>query len=280
MPNLFFELYLEKMDFNPDDFKSEISHLKSYHRQCIELDQKIIDELHICIIRSKGDWFNFECNQVEDNIFIETKLIFHNLSIDIYEEEIIQKVITSIDKFISEIKECETKNSNLNGLELIDSIFIEDGLLINVHEGGGWGIADDIANFLSSEGIGHKLIRHKQSRFDGGASGGFEDIVMYIAYSAASGITWDILKGMLTTKLGIQADHLSTSIIDSYKFKRLRKIIADRIQENHRDLVLMEFYGNDDEIIFEFKIFGIIEKTITIISDSEYQIKELKRETK
>lgn len=167
-----------------------------------------------------------------------------------------------------------------NNFEILDKIVDEDGFVIKAHEGGGWGVADDLRKLLSSQNVIVKTIRHQQSRFDGGASGGFEEILLFISGSVTSGITWDILKGLLTSRFGSELEHIKATFVDSMKFKRLRRSIADRIVEDHKDLVLIDFYKQESEIICEFKIYGIIEKTVTVLCDSEYQIRELKLERK
>jgi hypothetical protein len=103
---------------------------------------------------------------------------------------------------------------------------------------------------------------------------------LFIGASASSGVTWDVIKGILTSRVGFDLENLRASLIDSYKFKQLRRTIADRIVEDRNDLVLTDFYKQESEIICVFKVYGKIEKTITVLCNSEYQIQELKMERK
>ncbi|MGF7050723.1 hypothetical protein J2T13_005273 [Paenibacillus sp. DS2015] len=174
----------------------------------------------------------------------------------------------------------ESMTNNLNKFDFLDHIIDDDGLVIKAHEGGGWGVAEEITQLLNSSDLPYKTIRHQQSRFDGGASGGFEEIIIFIGASAVSGITWDVIKGILTSQFGPELDNFRASHIDGLRFKQLRKNIAERVVEDHKDIVLIDFYKQESEIICEFKVYGIFEKTITVLCDSEYRIKELKLERK
>ena len=42
MSNLHFELFLEKMDWNTEDFRTDVTHLKSYEIPNVLLTEKII----------------------------------------------------------------------------------------------------------------------------------------------------------------------------------------------------------------------------------------------
>ena len=126
-----------------------------------------------------------------------------------------------------------TVTNNLNKFDFLDYIIDDDGLVIKAHEGGGWGVAKEIAQLLNSNNLPYKTIRHQQSRFDGGASGGFEEIILFIGASAVSGITWDVIKGILTSRFGSELVNFRASHIDGLRFKQLRKKIAERVAESY-----------------------------------------------
>ncbi|MGG4095305.1 hypothetical protein [Paenibacillus lautus] len=280
MSNLNFELYLEKIGFISEDFQTEVIHLKSYYLPSVYLTNKIIDDLHKQIILTKGDWLNFDCNVIGENYYINLNLIFHSLELSEYDNEMIDRVMEKIDLVIQGLIQSEAPSIIANNLEMLDSIIAEDGIIIKVREEGGWGVEEELINTLNENAIQFKTIRKQQSRFDGGASGGFEEVLLFIGASAASGITWDMLKGVLTSRFSGDVEKIKATLIDSYKFKRFRKAIAERIVEDYKDLVLIEFYKQQNEMIFEFKIYGIIGKSITVICDDEYQIQELNVERK
>ncbi|MHA7584381.1 hypothetical protein B2I21_00860 [Chryseobacterium mucoviscidosis] len=279
MSDLHFELFLEKMDWNTDDFKTDVTHLKSYKIPNVFLTEKIIDDLHIEIIQTKGDWLSFNCNVIGENYYIQSNIIFHSMDMSDDDDRIIKQVIEKIDRFLHDLKP-ESVTNNLNKFDFLDQIIDDDGLVIKAHEGGDWGVAEEITQLLNSNNLPYKTIRRQQSRFDGGASGGFEEIILFIGASAVSGITWDVIKGILTSRFDFELENIRASHIDRLRFKQLRKNIAERVVEEHKDLVLIDFYEQESEIICEFKIYGIFEKTITVICDYEYRIKELKMERK
>lgn len=195
-----------------------------------------------------------------------------------HENLIIEKIIEKCDAIIRGFNKCELQSTVKGNLELIDTIVDEDGIVIKAKEGGGWGIAEDIISILQARDIKFKILRQQDSRFDGGVSGGFEEILLFIGTSAVSGIIWDVLKGMITSRVGIE--NLRTTIIDGFKFKQFRRALAERIVEDRTNLVLNDFYKQQNEMIFEFKVYGINEQTITVLCNSEYQIQELKVDRK
>ena len=278
MANLNFELYLENMDWNSDDFKTEVTHLKTYNQQNVLVNEETIDRLHIEIIHAKGDWMNFNTNVVGDNYYIQANLIFNSTDLSEDNKQIIKNVIKKCESFFEDMQLTTTTTTTTtnNNFELLN----EDGFLIKAHEEGGGRILQDLKQVFSSQDISFKIIRHQQSRFDGGASGGFEEVLLFVASSIASGITWDVLKGMLINKLEPKFESIKSTFMDNKEFKKLRKNIAEIIIEDPRDLVLNEFYKQENELICEFKIYGITEKTITVLCDLEYRIKEFKQERK
>ncbi len=278
MSNLKFELFIEKMDWNSEDFNTDVTHLKSYKISNIHLTERIIDDLHIEIMLTKGDWLNFDCNVTGENYYIQANLIFHSMDLNKNDEQIVKMVIEKCDSFFQNLKPDKTKNQNNMGL--LDHIIDADGYMIKAHKDGGWGLARELTQLFASNNFPYKTIRHQQSRFDGGASGGFEEIILFIGASVSSGITWDVIKGILTSRFGFELENFRSSFIDELKFKQLRKNIADRIVEDHKDLVLIDFYRQESEIICEFEVYGVISKTIMVLCDLEYHIKELKLERK
>ncbi|MEK4519300.1 hypothetical protein NSS64_28935 [Paenibacillus sp. FSL H8-0122] len=99
MSNLYFELYLEKMDWNTDDYKNDITHLKSYEIENVLVTDGEINDLHMEIIQAKGDWLNFNTNVVGDKYYIQTTLIFHEMNLSEDNKQIINKVIKKCELF-------------------------------------------------------------------------------------------------------------------------------------------------------------------------------------
>jgi hypothetical protein len=97
MANLHFEVLLEKMDWESEDYKTDITHLKSYKVPNVFLTKAIVDDLHIEIIRAKGDWLNFNCNVIVDNYYIQTNIIHHSMELSATDSQIINRVIEKCD---------------------------------------------------------------------------------------------------------------------------------------------------------------------------------------
>jgi hypothetical protein len=278
MSNFHLKLLLEKMDWNSADINSEFTHLKSYKVNNITLTEERIDDLHLEIVQAKGDWLNFNYDVIGENHYVTVNIIFHSMDLNHEDERIVNKVLEKCDLFLQDLKPEKATLNNPTNFELLDYIIDEDGFVIKAHEPGGWGVAEALTKLLTSYNIPFRTIRQQKSRFDGGASGGHEEIILFIGGSVSSGLTWDVLKGILTSRFGNSLENFRTSFVDNLRFKKLRRTIADRIVEDYKDLVLIDLFKQESEIICEFKVYGIIEKTITVLCDSEYEIKELKLE--
>ncbi|KOP67248.1 hypothetical protein AMS62_19840 [Bacillus sp. FJAT-18019] len=270
MPNLKIELFLEQIDFGSSDFKTEIRSLKSFEIQNATFGEEIIDDIHHRVMSIKGDWVSISKKRYGLIYSIDVHIIFHSLILDNQENEIVDRVIQSIEGYVEEI-EIEKKIIYSDQFSTSN----EDGLILKVSEIEEWGIAQELKDFLNSDNIEFEVIYHRQSRFDGGASGGSEEILIYIANWAISGITWDIFKGSLMHVFGTRLQHVKTSKFENYKFNKLRKTVSERVIEDPKDLVLTDFQKQDEEIIIIFSTNGINSKSILVVCDLDYQIKEL-----
>ncbi|GAK39140.1 hypothetical protein TCA2_1628 [Paenibacillus sp. TCA20] len=45
------------------------------------------------------------------------------------------------------------------------------------------------------------------------------------------------------------------ALIDKLRFKQLRKNIVESVGEDHKDLVLIDYFEQESEIICEFKVY-------------------------
>jgi hypothetical protein len=273
--HILFELNTETMDFSNNDFAPRIKNIISTELISDSFSSESVDQLNRLILKIKGDWVSFECRNNADNYYIKANLIFHHLELNDFEQEIVTDITTKCEIFLKNIQSILNNEIESNADQLSE-IIDQDGIIIQVIERGGWGIANSVDALLTSENIKYRTINHRQTRFDGGASGGSEELLLFIASSVASGITWDVMKELILMQLDISADYLKSTFIENKKFKRLRKTISERIGEDHKDLILTEFYNNENEIFLTFSTYGIFAKTVTIICNQDYEIKELK----
>lgn len=279
MSNLNLELYSEKMNWSSDYSEREIVSSRKYTFKNVLLNERIIDDLHTQILQIKGDWMDFKVNIVGENYYIYITLIFDNTDPAVEIERIVNKAIEAYKSYLGDLQESNLKQTP-NNFDLLNEIMNEDGFVIKAHQIEEWGVAEEIKKLLTTKNLDFKIIQHYQSRFDGGLSGGTEDFLFFIGSSVLSGITWDVLKGILTSKFEDERTSIKGASMDNEKFKQLRKVVAERIREDHKGLALTDFYKNENELICEFKIYEPIMKTVTVLCDLEYQIKELKYERK
>lgn len=274
MVNLIFEVNLETIDFENESYNTQVTNIKRYEFSSDKIDGNLLDELHVKIIRTKGDWLSYNINYFNSNYYVTANLIFHTPNINKEHNEVIDKVLKECEKFFRE-NNFKPIQSNYNNLEKLVEMFNNDGFVISIEDEGGGGILhnEQIEKALRDNNIEFEPISIRQSRFDGGASGGSEKFIYFILTTVQSGITYDVLKFLITSKLGIPADYFKISVLDNFKFKRLRKIIADRVREDERDLILNELYKGEEDITVVFKTRN---SKITLICDRNYELKEMK----
>ncbi|MGW9529015.1 hypothetical protein ACWHAM_14955 [Paenibacillus terrae] len=279
MSNLNLELYLEKMDWSSDYSEREIILSQKYEFKNIRLTENMIDDLHTEVLQIKGDWMTLKANIVGENHYVYINLIFNEADPVNEIDRTLNRVTEACESFFRDLQESDLKTTS-NNFDLLNEIMNEDGFMFKAHQVEEWGVAEEIKQLLAIQNLDFKVIQHHQSRFDGGVSGGAEEFLFFIGSSVLSGITWDVLKGMLVSKFEDERINIKGTPINNEKFKELRRVIAERIREDYRELVLTDFYKNENELIYEFKIYEPTMKTITILCDLEYQIKELKYERK
>lgn len=272
--NILIDLMKEIINFESGNFEQDISKVKSYQYEVEEVSFDILDELYTRIIRIKGDWISSDYIETDDWLEVKYSLIFHHPELSEAEKLVINKVDTCINEFFKDYK--ATSGHIHTGNIKTKPIDNEEGLLISFKDDSGGGsliLTNEIEEVFKKNNLPYSIVTKQKSQFDGGASGGTESVVFFILSSIGSGLTWDVIKTMLSMTLNEPFQYLKVSFIDNFKFNNLRKTIASRINENINSLALLEFYKNEEEIILEFKTK---DKKITVICDMNYIIKELK----
>lgn len=274
MANLFLKVNLETIDFESETFDTQVKNIKKYVLSSDTLDANLLDRLHTKIIRTKGDWLRYDIDFFNGNYYVCMNLIFHSPNQTKEQYKIVEKIITECEKFFTE-NSFKCVNEKYNNSEKLAEIVDNDGFIISIADEDGGGILDNkhIEKILRENDIDFETLRINQSRFDGGASGVTGRFIYFILSSVQSGVTYDIIKSLIISKLGIPIDYFKLSIFDNFKFKRLRKIIADRIREDVYDIVLSELYKGEEEITIVFKTQ---DQRITLICDKDYEIKEIR----
>ncbi|MGG4402765.1 hypothetical protein ABEW61_21755 [Paenibacillus amylolyticus] len=275
MSNLNLELRLEKMNWSSNYSKREITPSQKYKFENIRLTESMIDDLHTLILQIKEGWMTLKVSIVGENYYIYITLIFDDTDPANEIDRTLNRVKEACESYFKDLQELGLKTTS-NNFDLLN----EDGFVFKAHQIEEWGVAEEIKQLLATQNQDFKVIQHYQSRFDGGLSGGAEDFLFFIGSSVLSGVTWDVLKGILASKFEDERTNIKSTSINNEKFKELRREVAERTREDYRELVLTDFYKNENELICEFKIYEPTMKTIMILCDLEYQIKELKYERK
>ncbi|NGZ76907.1 hypothetical protein [Saccharibacillus alkalitolerans] len=279
MSNLNLELRIEKMNWSSNYSKREITLSQKYKFENIRLTESIIDDLHTLILQIKEDLMTLKVSIVGENYYIYITLIFDDNDPTNKIDRTLNRVKEACESYFKNLQELGLKTTS-NNFDLLNEIMNENGFVFKAHQIEEWGVAEEIKQLLATQNQDFKVIQHYQSRFDGGLSGGAEDFLFFIGSSVLSGVTWDVLKGILASKFEDERTNIKSTPINNEKFKKLRREVAERTREDYRELVLTDFYQNENELICEFKIYEPTMKTIMILCDLEYQIKELKYERK
>jgi len=269
LSNIIVELFIEQMNLDYDDSRSDIIRIRNYKAINVLFVEERYVELQNKIMDVKNDGVRFICEIVGINVVIKI-FLFYGTNIDYH----VQNTISKIDRYCEEFCRTLEKSDNLSDIsssDLLDKIIEEDGYLFRIDS---LGVVKELSELLSSKKISYIPIRRLKSRFERGASSEWEEILIFIGQTMVSGLTWDIIKRLVLKRFGKK--YVQSIYFERKKYNRLKKEIANMVVENYKDLVLINFCKKRSNIIFEFKVYGIVEKTITITCDPEYHIKKLK----
>ncbi|WFA82662.1 hypothetical protein [Paenibacillus amylolyticus] len=227
MSNLNLELRLEKMNWSSNYSKREITPSQKYKFENIRLTESMIDDLHTLILQIKEDWMTLKVSIVGENYYIYITLIFDDTDPANEIDRTLNRVKEACESYFKDLQELGLKTTS-NNFDLLNEIMNEDGFVFKAHQIEEWGVAEEIKQLLATQNQDFKVIQHYQSRFDGGLSGGAEDFLFFIGSSVLSGVTWDVLKGILASKFEDERTNIKSTSINNEKFKELRREVAER----------------------------------------------------
>ncbi|KPU42707.1 hypothetical protein OXPF_37610 [Oxobacter pfennigii] len=269
MPNMFLNLFIETGVYSNKTSKVLIN---NYQYSCMDLTDRGIENLYYKILMAKGDWISLLYNNFNNNFHVDISLIFHTEFQFNENDEIINNVKKICDDFVKDSKVGGVNNHYDNHINL-EELASDKCCVLSLFEGGGGVINFDLVKqTLDENKLDYSVITQKITRFDGGASGGSEEFIAFLSSTIVSGVTWDIIKMAIASKLGIDIDRIIIDILDAAKFKLLRLEIADKIREKSKDLYLKKFEDLSSKLRF---IFGCKNTEIEVICDKEYKIKSL-----
>lgn len=234
MSNLFLNIYSETMDFGGGDYTPTIIKVKSYMCSLNNLNIDKIEELRVFIMKEKGDWLSFKYSFFNETYYVDVKLIFHNKTLSVYEEKIVQNVILLCEEFLLENKFSKI-DDDINNSDKLSNLLDLDGFILSITENDGGGVLESkkIEKIFNENGIKYEALNISKSSFDGGASGATEKLLYFVLSSAASGLTWDIIKPILVNNIAFPLQSVTMKALDKYNFNKLRKVVADRIREEY-----------------------------------------------
>lgn len=223
MGNLFLNISEEIIDFNSENFDRYVRLLKKFECSIDNLNKNKIDDLFTRMLVKKGDWASLSFNMYNNNFYVDINLIFHSRELSEEETERTNLIIEECTSFLREQFATEIDYNYCN-LDDITEKINDDGLLVHINEVGGSTIKfEDLLDSLNKNGIRYEILNVKENRFEGGASGGSSEVVLFILGSIGSGMTWDMIKGVLTTKLNIGFANMAVKKIENVKFRKIRK---------------------------------------------------------
>lgn len=271
MADLLFEISVETIDFSSECFDREIKHIKTFELANATITQNDFQKLIDMTLKKKGDWYTLDYDFSINELNASVTLIFHNPEITEEEQSLVNSIIEDCEIFFVN-KMMYTDDGNHR-----DEFPEDDGLIItriNEVEDDVYISHSEIEELLKGQGIEYKIVNLRGSQYEGGCGSGSDAFMFFIKASIESGITWDVIKLLLISKLNINLDKFDFQIIDNLKYKRLRRIIADRIQEDYKSLILIGFSKDEENDKIEISM-KCRRKLIHIECNKNYEIKQV-----
>jgi hypothetical protein len=259
MKKVYLTLFAEHIEFDTEEQKSEIQKLKEYIFFSENFTGEDIEELFIKIIKIKGDWISYSLNEDKNNVYADITLTYPYFNGQ-KETNIPSEIFTILERFVNNKKSFASSDTN-DDIENIDKE--TTGLLVIIEE-------LDILEELQENNIDYEIITKKVSRTEAGAGDIFNEIIIWVASSAA----WDIIKaGFERMKPYLRTPQdIEERKAENVNYKKLLKSISLRVNIKPKDLILINMYKKNTETIFEFKGNKSI---ISVICDENYIIQEL-----
>jgi hypothetical protein len=256
MKKVYLTLFAEHIEFDTEEQKSEIQKLKEYIFFSENFTGEDIEELFIKIIKIKGDWISYSLNEDKNNVYADITLTYPYFNGQ-KETNIPSEIFTILERFVNNKKSFASSDTN-DDIENIDKE--TTGLLVIIEE-------LDILEELQENNIDYEIITKKVSRTEAGAGDIFNEIIIWVASSAA----WDIIKaGFERMKPYLRTPQdIEERKAENVNYKKLLKSISLRVNIKPKDLILINMYKKNTETIFEFKGNKSI---ISVICDENYII--------
>lgn len=270
MANLIVQINMEAM--NSENFEIKAKNIRSYQLTSNAVSENMLNELYAIMLNKRGDWFSFDRNYFNDNYYIDINFIMMDEQLEYLDMNSFDGIIEACEHFFSE-NGLSSTISSYNNLDKLDKLFNQKGYLVGFHhlDCGEEIDIDELKLSLNELNLSYEVINKRQSFHEQGASSEAADLIVFIFSSVAQGMTWDLIKYSLSK--AIRIPDIFSSYLENYNFKRARKIIADRVQEDSKDLILTRLEPKNGNIYIQYSTPS---KIIKIEYDQGYNIKKIK----
>jgi len=269
MENIHLNLYNRTVDLSNEKLLSETKITARYKYSIDYINKQFIDDLFGIILKTKGDWVDFQYNYFNKNYYVDIYLVYQN-EFTARDKVTNNRVIKACEEYL-EIKSASNIKMDYNNAEILSKILDDEGFIINIVEEDGSAILNynAVNEIFKKNKIEYEILNINEYNRECGASMGAEDILYFIAASSASGITWDVIKSIYNVNIKPISDAIKLYIFDNFSFKKMRKTIAERIREEEKNIVLYKMIKDGEKNLILFRTEN---KSIKIVTDNHYNI--------
>jgi hypothetical protein len=271
MANIKLKIDIQVINFKSENFDTQVDHFKSFEYSLSPFTEQDMHDLIYKVTSKKGDWYSYNYTFSRDCVDVCITLVFTNELSD--DEKIF---LESMEK------ECLAFFQQRNAVTKLEyrdrnSLTSEEGLFIEIsnHEADIFLDHIEMENILKENNIEYDLVSFSGSQSQCGCGSGTENFLIFLKGSIESGIAWDLIKPIIYCKIGDFKDYIKIHYFDNAQFKKIRKIIADRIHEEENDIDLRNFV-RDSENNRIHVTFSCKKKKITVICNDDYRIDKIK----
>ncbi|WP_193065400.1 hypothetical protein [Oceanobacillus oncorhynchi] len=256
------------IDFNSENFEEYLNYIESFKFYTNKPFEEKVEELFISILKIKGDWAHYDLITNENILIVDYDLLFTSTTLTDSDKKVIDMVLNTTKQLIENIKVSTVIDSH--DIFKSDKDNNEDKGIILKLEKHGEVTTDhkEIETYLNNKNIKYSVVSKNSSHTESGAGGGGSELLLFIATTIASGVTWDMLK-MGLSQIMPPFEGTTFKVLESYHFKRVRNIVANRSKIDKNELILIDFIKNEDEGLIQM-VFKANKKYIYICCDTKY----------
>lgn len=256
------------IDFNNKNFDESIEEVESYEFHTEDLFDEKAELLFNSIMEIRGGWASYDLSMNERICIVDYDLIYTGIKLEESDRKTVSSVLNKIKEFIDNIK-INTDVSDKIHFDPSDNC--QEGIILKVIKPGEITTNyEELETFLSKKKVDYSIVSKISSHAEVGAGGGESEVLLFVANTVASGVTWDMLK-LGISQIVSPYERISFKILENYRFKRIRSIVSNKSRIDKRELILNDFLVNEDKGLIQM-VFKARRKYIYICCDTEYNI--------